>query len=222
MTVILVLATFALFLLIDYFYSRRRGVVPAWEGEVISPLSRLKPGVVAGFSLPDNLLYHPGHTWALAESPNLVRVGIDDFGARLLGNVHRINMPQRGQWIRQGQPVFSAYRDGQKVEVLSPIEGMVTDVNTSIMQEPKAALSDPYGEGWLLKVQSPDARTNFRNLLGGVVARKWMEESATRLLSRLPALAGAVAQDGGMAVTDVVTQIPEADWGNLAREFFLN
>ena len=36
MTVILVLATFALFLLIDYFYSRRRGVVPAWESEVIT------------------------------------------------------------------------------------------------------------------------------------------------------------------------------------------
>jgi glycine cleavage system H lipoate-binding protein len=222
MTVILVLATFALFLLIDYFYSRRRGVVPAWESEAISPLPRLKPGVVAGFSLPDNLLYHPGHTWALAESPNLVRVGIDDFGARLLGSVNRINMPQRGQWIRQGQPVFSAYRDGQKVEVLSPIEGMVTDVNTSITQEPKAALNDPYGEGWLLKVQSPDARTNFRNLLGGVVARKWMEESAARLMNRLPALAGAVAQDGGVAVTDLATQIPEADWGDLAREFFLN
>jgi glycine cleavage system H lipoate-binding protein len=222
MTVILVLATFALFLVIDYFYSRRRGVVPAWESEGITPLPRLKPGVVAGFSLPDNLLYHPGHTWALAESPNLVRVGIDDFGARLLGNVNRINMPQRGQWIRQGQPVFSAYRDGQKVEVLSPIEGMVTDVNTTMTQEPKAALGDPYGEGWMLKVQSPDARTNFRNLLGGVVARKWMEESATRLMNRLPALAGAVAQDGGTAVTDLAAQIPEADWGDLAREFFLN
>jgi len=222
MTVILVLATFVLFLLIDYFYSRRRGVVPAWEAEVISPLPRLKPGVVAGFSLPDNLLYHPGHTWALSESPNLVRVGIDDFGARLLGTVNRINMPQRGQWIRQGQPVFSAYRDGQKVEVLSPIEGMVTDVNTNVGQTPAAALNDPYGEGWLLKVQSPDARTNFRNLLGGAVARKWMEESAARLLSRMPALAGAVAQDGGMAVTDLAGQIPEADWGNLAREFFLN
>lgn len=222
MTVILVLATFALFLLIDYFYSRRRGVVPAWEGEGISPLPRMKPGIVAGFTLPDNLLYHPGHTWALAESPNLVRVGIDDFGARLLGNVNRINMPQRGQWIRQGQPVFSAYRDGQKVEVLSPIEGMVTDVNTAITQEPKAALSDPYGGGWFLKVQSPDARTNFRNLLGGVVARKWMEESAARLMSRLPAMAGAVAQDGGVAVTDLTAQVPEANWGDLAREFFLN
>lgn len=222
MTVLLVLATFALFLVIDYFYSRRRGVVPAWEAEVISPLPRLKPGVVAGFALPDNLLYHPGHTWALAESPNLVRVGIDDFGARLLGKVDRINMPQRGQWIRQGQPVFSAYRDAQKVEVLSPIEGMVTDVNTAITQEPQAALSDPYGEGWLLKVQSPDARTNFRNLLGGVVARKWMEESAARLMSRLPALAGAVAQDGGIAVSDLTAQISEADWGELAREFFLN
>ena len=124
MTVLLVLATFVIFLAIDYFYSRRRGVVPAWEGEPAA-VPRLRPGIVAGFSLPENLLYHPGHTWALAESPNLVRVGIDDFGARLLGGVNRINLPQRGQWIRQGQSVFAAYRDGQKVEVTSPIEGMV-------------------------------------------------------------------------------------------------
>jgi hypothetical protein len=67
---------------IDFFYSRRRGVVPSWEAEERVP--RLQPGVVTGFALPDNLQYHPGHTWALAESPNLVRVGIDDFGARLV------------------------------------------------------------------------------------------------------------------------------------------
>ncbi len=46
---------------------------------------RLTPSLVGGFSVPDNLRYHPGHTWALSESPNLVRIGIDDFASKLIG-----------------------------------------------------------------------------------------------------------------------------------------
>ena len=220
MTVLLVLATFVVFLAIDYFYSRHHGVVPAWQAQEESP-ANIRPEFVAGFALPENLRYHPGHTWALAESPDLVRIGLDDFGTRLLGKVDRINLPQRGQWIRQGQPIVRVYRDGQKVEVVSPIEGMVSDVNQAILQNP-AALNDPYGEGWLLKVQSPDAKINFRNLLSGAVARKWMEESAARLMNRMPALAGAVAQDGGVAVSDLAANLPEANWSELTREFFLS
>jgi glycine cleavage system H protein len=220
MTVLLVLATFVIFLAIDYFYSRRHGVVPAWQAHQ-EPPAKLRPEFVAGFALPENLRYHPGHTWALAESPDLVRVGVDDFGARLLGKVDRINLPQRGQWIRQGQPVIRVYRDSQKVEVVSPIEGMVSDVNLAVLQNP-AALGDPYGEGWLLKVQSPDAKINFRNLLSGAVARKWMEESAARLMNRMPALAGAVAQDGGVAVSDLAASLPDANWSELTREFLLS
>jgi glycine cleavage system H lipoate-binding protein len=222
MTVLLVLAVFVVFLLIDYFYSRSRGVLPVAQTDR-PPLAvpRLQPSIVAGFLLPENVRYHPGHTWALCESPKLVRVGLDDFAARLLGKVSRMHLPQRGQWIRQGQKIVTVQRDGNTTELVSPIEGMVTEVNEAVLQDPEAARRDPYGEGWLLTVQSPDAPTNLRNLLGGAIARKWMEEAALRLRGLMPALAGAVAQDGGVAVDDVVSHVPDARWGELTREFFL-
>jgi len=223
MTVLLVLATFVIFLTIDYFLTRRRVPQPVAEvAREIDLVPRLRPAVVAGFELPDNLRYHPGHTWALSESPQLVRVGLDDFAARLLGRVDRINLPQRGQWVRQGQKLLTIYRDNGKAEIVSPIEGIVTDTNQAVMQDPELARHDPYGEGWLLMVQSPDARTNFRNLLGGAVARRWMEEAAMRLQSRMPAMAGAVAQDGGVAIDDLTTQLPDEAWNELTREFFLS
>jgi hypothetical protein len=56
------------------------------------------PTIVAGFDVPENRHYHQGHTWALQESLTLVRVGIDDFGARLVGRVDEIVLPKRGQW----------------------------------------------------------------------------------------------------------------------------
>jgi len=222
MTVILIVATFTIFLLIDYFYSKRRGVLPvARTDRAFAPAPRLQPAIVAGFRLPENVRYHPGHTWALSESPKLVRIGMDDFAAKLLGKVSRINLPQRGQWIRQGQKIASVYRDGNATELVSPIEGMVTDVNQAVLQDPEASRRDPYGDGWLLTVQSPDASTNFRNLLGGGVARRWMEEAAARLRAMMPAVAGAVAQDGGLAVDDLVSHLPDQKWTELTREFFL-
>ena len=220
MTVLLILATFIVFLTIDYFYGRKRAVQPVFA--VDQQLPQLHPGVVAGFELPENLRYHPGHTWALGESPNFVRVGFDDFAARLVGKVERINLPQRGQWIRQGQKLATIYRDGAKVELVSPMEGIVTDVNQAVTLDPGLARGDPYGEGWLVTLHAPDAKTNFRNLLAGAVARKWMEEAAARLRSRMPAMAGALAQDGGVAVDDLTTHLPEQVWVELAREFFLS
>ena len=227
MTVILVLATFIVFLLIDYLYSRGRVAQPVLEYEP-EPVesTRLRPSVVSGFELPENLRYHPGHSWVLSESPNLMRVGLDDFAARLIGKVQRLSLPERGRWVRQGQKLITIYRNGSQAELVSPMEGIVTDVNEALLQDPDLALRDPYGEGWLVTVHSPDAKTNFRNLFAGTLARKWMEEAAIRLQTRLRALAGvtvsAMAQDGGLAVRDLTAHLPDADWSELARDHFLS
>jgi glycine cleavage system H lipoate-binding protein len=223
MAVILVLLTFMTFLLIDYFYSRKRGLLqPAVRVTQREALPRLASSVVAGFQVPDNLRYHPGHTWALSESPNLVRVGMDDFASKLAGKVASITLPQRGQWLRQGQKVCTLHRDGTAVDMLSPIEGVVANINDTLAQDPDLVGKDPYGEGWLVTVQSPDAKINFRNLLGGTLARWWTEESASRLRMKMPAMAGALAQDGGVAVENVADQIPDKDWAALTKEFFLS
>ena len=68
MTVLLVLFTFASFLLIDHFRSRHAVVQPALQvaarQEAKAP--RLQPALVGGFTVPENSRYHPGHTWALS------------------------------------------------------------------------------------------------------------------------------------------------------------
>ena len=224
MTVLLVLFTFATFLLIDHFRSRHAVVQPAMQVATAKQdtAPRLKPALVGGFDVPENLRYHPGHTWALSESPSLVRVGMDDFASKLTGKMESITLPQRGQWIRQGQKLCTIYRDDCTVDMVSPIEGTVSDVNQALMQDPKLALRDPYGEGWLVTVQAPDAKTSFRNLLSGALARWWTEESASRLQHRMPMALGALAQDGGVAMDNFTTQIPDQDWLPLAKEFFLS
>ena len=223
MTVLLVLLTFVTFLLIDHFHSRKQVVVqPELQTAKRDIKPRPAPSLVGGFRVPEKLRFHPGHTWALSESPSLVRIGMDQFASKLSGKIERIALPQRGQWIRQGQKVWTLHRDGTSVDMVSPIEGSVADINEAVVQNPELARTDPYGEGWLVTVQSPDAKTNFRNLLGGALARWWTEESASRLQRLIPMPAGALAQDGGVAVDNLADQIPDKDWAAITKEFFLS
>lgn len=222
MTVLLVLLTFLTFLLIDYFSSRKPVAIrTAARASDRSGQPRLAPSLVGGFSVPEKLRYHPGHTWALGESPTLVRIGMDEFASKLTGKLERIALPQRGKWIRQGQKIWTLYRNGAAVDMVSPIEGSIVDINEAAINDPEVARKDPYGEGWLVTVQSPDAKTNFRNLLGGAMARWWTEESASRLQRRMPIALGALAQDGGVAMDDLADQLPDENWTALAKEFFL-
>jgi len=79
------------------------------------------------------------------------------------------------------------------------------------------------GEGWMVTVQSPDAKTNFRNLMGGALARWWTEESSSRLMKKLPGTMGALAlaQDGGVAASDLTSGMSDEQVTEIAREFFL-
>src|SRR5581483_2250799 len=181
MTVLLLLATFAVFLGIDYARKMKRTpermetAAPASDN---ASVPRLRPDYVAGFALPENFRYHPGHTWALQETPALVRVGLDDFGAKLAGKIDSVHLPKRGQWIRQGQKFATILRDGKMAELVSPIEGDVSNVHEALASNSSLPCEEPYGKGWLMTVFSPDACTNFRNLLAGDVARRWMMEAA--------------------------------------------
>jgi len=224
MTVILVLLTFGIFLVIDYVRTQKQlAKQPVLQAVPREVAPRMVPALVAGFQVPENVRYHTGHTWALSESPDLVRVGMDDFASKLVGKIENIVLPQRGRWVRQGQKIWTIFRDGKSVDMVSPIEGTVTDINEAVTKEPELARKDPYGEGWLVTVQAPDAKTNFRNLLGGMLARVWTEESALRLRKRMPmAMASALAQDGGVAVDDITAHLPELDWAALTKEFFLS
>jgi glycine cleavage system H lipoate-binding protein len=224
MTVIMVLATFAIFLLIDYVRSQKQLVKqPAVQPVIREVPSHVVPAIVSGFQVPENVRYHSGHTWALSESRELVRVGIDDFASKLVGQIESIALPQRGRWVRQGQKIWTIFRDGKSVDMVSPIEGTVSDVNEAVVKNPNLALKDPYGEGWIVTVQAPDSKVNFRNLLGGALARMWTEDSALRLRKRMPvAMAAALAQDGGVAVDDITAHLPNEDWAALTKEFFLS
>lgn len=221
MTVPLVLATFLAFIVLDYFLNRRKAMKTVMVEAPKAVPAAFGGEYVDGFHLPENLSYNPGHSWMVRERKNVLRVGADEFAAALLGKIEKIELPRPGQWIRQGQKVVSFYRDGRKTEMVSPTEGEVMEINTEVVNHPSTLRKDPYGKGWLVAVHVPDEENTGRNLVPKALVREWMREAVERLYSRQPALAGAVAADGGRPAEDLLAAIPEANWTEVTGEFFL-
>ena len=223
MTVILVLATFVTFIVLDYILNRKRAIatVPAETPETAAALAGPVGDYVNGFFTPESVSYHPGHSWLVRERKTLVRVGADEFAAALAGKIENIELPKPGQWIRQGQKVLSFVRNGEKTEMVSPTEGEVMEVNAEVLANPALVRQDPYGKGWLMAIHVPDEENTSRNLIPKGLVHQWMREAVERLYARQPALAGAVAADGGHGVEDLLAEVPEANWREVTGEFFL-
>jgi glycine cleavage system H lipoate-binding protein len=221
MTVLLVLAFFLVFIALDYFLNRRNtmALVPVTAPKTVP--AAFGGDFVDGFQVPENVSYHPGHSWLVRERKNVVRVGADEFAAALLGKVEKIELPKPGQWIRQGQKIVSFYRDGVKTEMVSPTEGEVTEINAEVVNHPAELRHHPYGKGWLVAVHVPDEESTARNLIPKSLVREWMRDAVERLYSLQPALAGAVAADGGRPADDLLAALPDADWRQTTSEFFL-
>ena len=219
MTVLLVLFTFLIFAVLDYALNRNK--VPAPKSDIRPVYPEFEPSFVDGFLVPQGVRYHPGHTWLTRERQHLARVGVDEFAAKLAGKIEKIALPKPGQWIRQGQAAWTLYRNGERTSMVSPIEGEVVEVNPDVVNDPSLVRRDAYGKGWLMTVHVPDEEGTWRNLLPPNLVKSWMKDAVARLYARQPALAGAVAADGGRPVEDLLAGIPGAEWEGITAEFFL-
>jgi len=173
------------------------------------------------FNLPKNLYYHPGHSWAMPQGDGIVKVGIDDFAQRLLGKPDSFKLPPIGSLLEQGDTGWKIQFDSNSIDVLSPIEGEVIDVNNEILSSPEIIGQDPYGKGWILKVKVPKINSNLKNLLTGRLAAAWMENTVHILHQRISGDLGIMMQDGGLPVSGLAKELAPDNWDEFASEFLL-
>lgn len=225
MVLIMVAAMFVLLVSYDYFAQQRladRVAAKPLAPQAQKPIPEVAMNIVGGFQAPANLAYHTGHAWAAKDSARTVRVGLDDFAARVVGSIDQIDLPSRGRWLRQGERGWTIARGNHRFDMLSPIEGEVIDVNPEVLRDPSLAHRDPFGAGWLMTINAPGIEGNMKNLLYGRLAQRWMEESVSSLHTRLNPGSEARLQDGGRAIDDVLSLVPEPEWEKFVRESLLS
>ncbi len=223
MTVLFVLATFAIFIALDaWMHRREQAVVPAIATRPEAAEGfRVEPVWVAGLMVPDGLHFHRGHTWARPTGTDTAAVGLDDFARRLIGPATRAKLPAPGTWLRAGEPAARLGLDGRDVDLVSPMEGEVIETNPLVERQPGLATTDPYGRGWLFKLRTTELGRNIDNLLSGSLAHRFAEDSREKLQLELMALSGTVLADGGEPAADFASHLSDEEWRRLTRAFLL-
>ena len=102
--------------------------------------------------VPEELFYTKEHEWAKIED-NIAIVGITDFAQSQLGDIIFIEFPNIGDEFKKDD-VFGEIEAVKTVsELYIPLSGKITEINLELEDSPEKVNSDPYGDGWIIKVE---------------------------------------------------------------------
>jgi glycine cleavage system H lipoate-binding protein len=173
------------------------------------------------FKMAEDYYYHPGHSWLRVNDQNVVTVGLDDFAVKLMGKPESILLPEKDQLVRQGDKAWSLKISGESIEMLSPVNGRVTEINEEALTNPSLVSDSPYERGWLLKIEPSNISGNIKNLLKGNYAKAWLEETINSITSRFTGNLGVVMQDGGSPVEGFARELDTEKWDDIIKEYML-
>ncbi len=155
-----------------------------------------------------SFFYHPDHCWLKVESPEKVRIGIDDLLTQLMTDVRTVILPQVGSFVGQGECCAHIIRGDHILPVVSPVSGSIQTVNPRLKKKPELITDDPGGYGWLFTVEPENLQSDLNNLFFGRKAFLWYQQQEKEILARAglmlkqnPHDLGPTMQDGGVRLT---------------------
>jgi glycine cleavage system H lipoate-binding protein len=136
---------------------------------------------VQGCEVAESLFYHPGHTWARIEEDGIVRLGVDEFGQRMLGTAYSLSLPALHRQVRRGEEAWRVTHQSGVTALASPIAGRVLNVNSNLLLRPALINRDPYGEGWAMMIEPTDLKSCLKRLMYGEKVRQWLAGEIDKL-----------------------------------------
>lgn len=102
---------------------------------------------------PADLKYAATHEWARVNDDGSVTVGITDHAQAQLGDLVFVEVPEVGQQVSATEPCAVVESVKAASDIYSPVAGEVVEVNTALSDTPELINQDPYGEGWIFRLQ---------------------------------------------------------------------
>lgn len=103
--------------------------------------------------LPGDLRYTSDHEWLRQEEDGSVTVGITDHAQTALGDLVYVELPEAGQELEVGGEMAVVESVKAASDVYAPVSGSVLDVNADLADDPEKINADPYGDGWIVRLQ---------------------------------------------------------------------
>ena len=107
-------------------------------------------------NIPDDLHYSKDHEWVRVEGEEAV-IGITDYAQDSLGDVVYVELPKAGDEFAANESFGSVESVKAVSEVFSPVSGEIVGTNETLADAPEKVNADPYGEGWMIRVQMSNA-----------------------------------------------------------------
>ena len=106
-------------------------------------------------NIPSNLQYTKDHEWAKIEN-GVATIGITDFAQGELGDIVFVELPEVGKSFNAGDALGTIEAVKTVTDLFSPISGNIVAINEGLDNDPGKVNSDPYGDGWLVKIRLSD------------------------------------------------------------------
>jgi glycine cleavage system H protein len=136
------------------------------------------------FKVPKDLLYNENDCWAKINGKTAT-VGITDFLQNLMSDIVFVELPKIGSKVEQFDEAGSLESIKATLDIISPVSGVIQDVNNELVNTPDLANTDPYDKGWFLKIQLSNLESDRENLINAEAYLEVMKKKAEKEQQKL-------------------------------------
>jgi glycine cleavage system H protein len=147
---------------------------------VVSP-ARAEGNTGDDYCVPGGAFFSSGHVWARIEPDGHVRVGLDGFAQRALGNLGEALLPAPGLTVAAGDSLFAFRKGDRTVHFKAPLGGKVVEANPVLNVDASKAAQSPYKDGWVCRLQPSDLAGELPSLRIGKPVVDWYTQEIQRL-----------------------------------------
>ncbi len=123
---------------------------------------------------PDDIKYHREHTWVRAEGKQAT-IGITDYAQQQLGDIVYVDLPETETEVDADSELSEIESTKATSPVVSPVSGMIMEVNEDLADSPEIINEDPYGNGWMVVLEMSDA-SELNDLMTKSEYEKFLKE----------------------------------------------
>lgn len=137
---------------------------------------------IKGYHMPDELYYHPEHSWARVEGTK-VTVGMTDMFQKEAGDIVFVDLPEEEDDVSQGETCGKIQSRKWIGKLVAPVTGEISEINEDLEDDTSLINSDPYGEGWILVIEAEDEddlKSELENLLHGDAVPAFVDQEIAK------------------------------------------